>query len=161
MTLKLPELINVDINTYAEEIDNLYQIYLSELYNPKITILGKDITCRRNPLDADKHECFWHLITEGNHDRTPDFKRIRRLHWCAYILNNYTNQEIICWEKLCKTSKGSQKRIFFWLENEKYMVILGENRSKTSFELITAYHVTYPGTLRNIARDSKNCKDPR
>ena len=161
MSLELPELLDIDINNYSNEIDNLYQIYTEELYNPVITILDKTITCRRNPLDDDKHECFWHLITEGNPDRTPDFERIRRLHWCAFILNNYTNPEISCWEKLCKTSKGSQIRVFFWLENEKYLIVLGENRKKTSFELITAYYVTNPGTLRSVARDCKICKDPR
>lgn len=161
MTLKLPELIDIDINEYSQKIELLYQIYLDELYKPRINILGREITCRMNPLDADKHECFWHLITEGNPERTPDFERIRRLHWCAYILNNYKSSEIICWEKPWKTSKGTQRRVFFWLENEKYLVILGENRKKTSFELITAYHVTYPGTLRSIARDKESCVDPR
>ena len=60
MSLELPELLDIDINNYSNEIDNLYQIYTEELYNPVITILDKNITCRRNPLDDDKHECFWH-----------------------------------------------------------------------------------------------------
>lgn len=161
MSLLLPELLDIDWSSYAERIDFLYQIYLDELYNKKLTILNKPITCRRNPLDDDKHECFWHLITEGDKERTPDFERIRRFRWCAYILNNYQNAQICCWEKDCKTHKGSQKRLFLWLEEEKYLIVLGENRAKTSFELITAYYVTHAGTLRSITKDRKSCIDPR
>lgn len=161
MSLELPELLEIDINNYQDEIEKIYQIYLDELYNSKITVLGKNITCRRNPEDSGKHECFWHLITEGNPDRIPDFERIRRFHWCSYILNNYMSEEIICWEKICKTPKGAQRRIFFWLDVEKYLVVLGENRKRTSFELITAYYVAHPGTLRGVARDLEICNDPR
>ncbi|MGYP000003498386 len=161
MSLVLPDLIDIDINKYTEELENLYRIYLDELYIPQIEVLGKPITCRQIPEDAGKHECFWHLITEGDPERTPDFNRIRRLHWCAYILLHYTDREIVCWEKECTTHKGKQRRIFFWLPNEKYYVILGENRAKTSFELITAYCVSYYGTLRCIRRDMSSCPDPR
>lgn len=161
MSLSLPDLLAIDINNYVNEIDNLYQIYLKELYEPKITVLGKSITCRKNPLDEDKHECFWHLITEGNPDRIPDFERIKRLHWCSFILQNYMSSEITCWEKPCKTPKGTQRRVFLWLDSEKYLIVLGENRAKNSFELITSYYVTHYGTLKSITRDSKNCVDPR
>ena len=44
MSLELPELLDIDINNYSNEIDNLYQIYTEELYNPVITILDKNIT---------------------------------------------------------------------------------------------------------------------
>lgn len=161
MSLELPELLDIDWSNYANELDSLYQIYLDELYNKQITILDKSITCRRNPLDGDKHECFWHLITEGDKGRTPDIERVKRFRWCPYILNNYKKPEICCWEKICKTSKGKQRRVFFWIENEKYLIVLGENRAKTSFELITAYYVTLGGTLKSIARDRKICIDPR
>lgn len=98
---------------------------------------------------------------KSDKERTPDIERIKRFRWCSYVLNNYKNSEIFCWEKICKTPKGSQRRVFFWIEKEKYLVILGENRAQTSLELITAYYVTLSGTLRGIARDKKICTDPR
>lgn len=65
MSLELPELLDIGWSNYANKLDNLYQIYLDELYNKQITILDRQITCRRNPLDDDKHECFWHLIKKA------------------------------------------------------------------------------------------------
>ena len=162
MTLKLPKFIEIDINNYVNEIDTLYKIYLNELYDANIIVLDKNITYRRDPLDDGKHECFWHLVTEGKKDnRVPDFERIRRIHWGSYILKNYEDTEIVCWEKIHKGNKGAQRRIFFWLENESYLIVLGENRKKTSFELITAYYVNHPGTLKSINRDKNSCIDPR
>ena len=32
MSLVLPDLIDIDINKYTEELENLYRIYLDELY---------------------------------------------------------------------------------------------------------------------------------
>ena len=51
MSLVLPDLIDIDINKYTEELENLYRIYLDELYIPQIEILGKPITCRQNPQE--------------------------------------------------------------------------------------------------------------
>lgn len=161
MKLELPELIDVSWSNYKEKLDDLYRIYISKIYNPDILINNKKITCRRDPLDEGKHECFWHLITNGKDARTPDIERCKRLEWCPYILKNYTNKEITCYEKNHKTGKGKQKRIFFWLPSEQYIIIIGESRNKRSYELVTAYFVNEQYYIRKFNEESKKSQDPR
>lgn len=63
MTLELPELLDIDWSNYAERIGNIYDVYLNEIYG-KLSFFGKPVHCRIIPIYDNKHECFWHLMTQ-------------------------------------------------------------------------------------------------
>lgn len=73
-------------------------------------------------------------------------------------MKNYTDDQIKCWKRDYHTKRGTQERIFLWLQEESYIVILGENNKRNTIELITAYFT------ENINKFEKECKkypDPR
>ena len=94
MTLELPKLLDIDWSNYAERIGNIYDVYLNEIYG-KLSFFGKPVHCRIIPIYDNKHECFWHLMTQDfekrktNGERFPDLHRCRRIHWIAKIITNY------------------------------------------------------------------------
>lgn len=126
MTLELPELLEIEWDNYADKINNIYDIYLNEIYG-KLSFFGKPVHCRIIPIYDNKHECFWHLMTQDfekrktNGERFPDLNRCRRIHWIAKIITNYQSSDIVCWVKQHrrKVSRKSlvEDRIYLWAKS--------------------------------------------
>ena len=171
------EELDINWENYLEKLDLIYEFYIENIHN-KLYFLDKPVICREKPEFDGKVECFWHIITEDlKHEkksrismhnkennktlqeRIPDIERCKRINLIPFILNNYDNSKIKCWEKIENTRRGSQNRIYLWLQECSYIVILGDN--KTNFQLITAYYINYKHTEQKLIKESKIYNDPR
>lgn len=170
LELELPELFDIDWNNFSVKIDDLYDIYLNEIYG-KLSIFGKPVQCRETPMDGNKHNCFWHLITQDlekkkrNSERYPDIHRCKRIKWISYIIQHYNSNDIICWEKLhwrkCQKKTVRENRIFLWAKDVNFIVVLGQQRKPTGYQLITSYCTNDPNTINKLEKQSKEYPDPR
>lgn len=100
---------------------------------------------------------FWHLITRENQKtrmRYFDPRRAERLPWCAPLLANASDVEVLVWNQ---RERYGPSRIYVWLERFDYVLRL-EQRTLNIGEvvyLITAYHVDGKQT-RDRFRQSYN-----
>ena len=170
MSLELPELLEIEWDTYANKINSIYDIYLDEIYG-KLTLFSQPVYCRIKPVYDNKHECFWHLMTQdfekkkNNNERFPDLHRCRRIKWIPYIINNNRDSDIVCWIKphRRKTGKKSvcEDRVYLWAKNANFVVILGKQNKPTGYQLITSYCTNDPVTINKFEKQSKEYPDPR
>lgn len=150
---KSPELITLqsykgDWKTY---VDVIYQIYLNEVVNGKLTFENLPIRCQYRPATHGKHFGFWHLISEGKteDDRTPDLRRCERIRWIAYIIKNINLPEISYWEN----KRGNNKHVVLWLEKENFIVILAKRHDYFLLKTIYVHNNKKTEKLRK-ERDS-------
>lgn len=157
--MNLPKLIYLADYEAGDYINVVYEKFKHTIAERKLTFLGLPVICPWHPPTDNKHACFWHLISTGTEEekRIPEITRCERILWVAYIIRNANNhREILCWEKVVKTSRGRSTHIALYLPSEKYLVIL---RKKTNrLELITAYVKSNDRTL--LLEHNRN-PDPR
>lgn len=134
--MALPEQIDTN-GEWDSVLNRLYACFRSIFYaDPRLLVDGRLLTCDGRCLEDDKEEGFWHIISEGEEgNRLPDYDRARRMPWIPAMLDG-TAPEISRW----RYREGSGKvRQYYWLEAERYVLILEESRNVTS--LVTAYYV--------------------
>ena len=81
----------------------------------------------------------WESILEKL-GRIPDYERAKRLPWTKPTIENHSNPVIKSWDY----GEGNGRiRIYLWLENYDYVVILERNRGRRKhlLILITAFYV--------------------
>lgn len=170
MTLELPELLEIEWDNYADRINNIYDIYLNEIYE-KLSLFGKPVHCRIIPIYDNKHECFWHLMTQDfekrktDGERFPDLQRCRRIHWIAKIITNYQSSDIVCWVKQHRRKIGRKSlvedRIYLWAKKYNFVVILGKQKKPEGYQLITSYCTNDPDTIYRFEKQCCEYPDPR
>ncbi len=148
MPLELPEMFDIDWNNYQSKLNELYQIYLDDIYK-KLHFLEEPVFCREDPLFDGKHECFWHLMTQDyekrkeNSGRFPDMQRCKRIKWIKFFIENYNNSAIKFWKKVQTKKKGRKSykeiRYYIWSEEHNFVVILGKQNRPIGHQLITSY----------------------
>lgn len=170
MTLQLPELLDIEWDSYTDKIDDIYTIYLNKIYG-KLSLFGLPVQCRIEPIYDNKHECFWHLMTQdfekrkNNSERFPDLHRCRRINWIPYIIKNCLSSDIICWMKPHRRKLGKktvcEDRIYLWAKAANFVVILGKQKHPIGYQLITSYCTNDPNTVERFEKQSLEYPDPR
>ena len=135
----------------------LYKIFQDSISN-KLTFLSLPVRCRYFPSVEGMHQCFWHLMTESpkyskkDEDREVDFRRCERISWIPHILINYSNPQIICWER------DYDKNTVLWLKQDFYMIVL--SKRKNYYLLKTAY-CHHSSKVKSNSKDMMKYRDPR
>lgn len=123
------------------------QIFFAE---PRVLVQGQLLVVDGRCIDNDKEEGFWHIVSKGPvGNRLPDFERARRMPWIAAMLDG-TAPGLSRWRY--KEGSGSIRQ-YYWLEAERYVLILEEGRYVTT--LITAYYVEGWGSKDLAKRRAK------
>lgn len=122
---------------WPEVLDRLYtnfrEIFLAA---PRLLAQGKLLEMDGRKLDDDKEEGFWHIVSRGKPgDRLPDFDRARCMPWIPCMLDG-TAPGLSRWRH--KEGSGAIRQ-YYWLEAERYVLILEEGRHVNS--LVTAFYV--------------------
>lgn len=152
---QLPNLIIcenwADFNKYD---DILYQIFKRDFIDSQPLYENKKVFIRKHPLVNNREQAYFHITSKDykeNEERCPDPRRCERIAWVRkFIENDFCLDECdICdgikvWEEPYKTNK----RIYLFLEEEKYVVII--ERRETYCLLITAYYLDYEHTLTKL-----------
>jgi hypothetical protein len=147
----LPKLVTlVDCsgdNTYY--VDTLYQIFLNELVNGKVTLFGKPVLVP-SELDKDcRHERFWHTITDPHNPSVSDIKpaRAERVPWIKATIMNVLNDEVLVYER----KKGKDNRLHLFIPKHKYIIILTER--KRAYYFTTAFYIEYTYKLKDYQKE--------
>ncbi len=160
--LRFPDLLPFDWND-VDNINKCYSVYMNDIFNANLCFMGKPIyyDCR---VQDGKHACFWHLITrtvQEFHERYPNRDRMERIHWCPFIINNYTSEDIVCWtERVPTNGRGLKDQVFLWSIQNQYVVILEAQKQK-AYRLVSAYCVDEKWQRNKFKKKSKVCADPR
>ena len=108
-------------------------------------------------------EGFWHLVTRDQwvysrqtrrkeKERLPELDRAARLPWAKPIAQNEDSQELVVWEFEEETRNGKAIRIYLWLKELDYVVIL-ERQAKQMGEvylLITSFLIDHESKRRDL-----------
>lgn len=161
-----PEIQRKNYPTINDFIDDIFNILIDHFYIQKIRfdkeiikINGNQLICKSddncNSVEYDcsncpfqnKHERFNHIVTGKNENsRAPgkyNEKRAIRIHWIKPIIENYSQDEILYFNKPYK----GKKRHYFWAKDDNYIVVVEETK-KSKFYIITAF-VIDDGTYYN------------
>lgn len=100
-----------------------------------------------------KERTFWHLISEGEveGERTPDLRRCERIRWPRPIIEHHSDAVVRVWEGRKKASGRTRKRIYLWLEEQEYLVVLGREGQRVI--LVTAFLAQQAHAKRRLMRE--------
>lgn len=105
------------------------KLYLDKIYiNPQ--------TCNKQ---NGKEKIFWHITTRKNAQNTREFdkERASRIGWIREIILNYRHQEI---KMFYYREKNRNIRLYLWLYNHDFIVILQKLGKSESF-LVTSFYI--------------------
>jgi hypothetical protein len=142
---QLPSFIPSKLNLsgdWNKDVPVLYNVFKHDFIGKNILFKNLKLIYDKRLTHDNKEECFWHLVTADHQSSTyiPDYKRAERLPWAKPIIDNYQKVEIKAWDY---REGSSNVRIYLWLENYDYAVILEKQTRKRSnlIVLITAFYV--------------------
>ena len=135
-----------DWNVYLHTV---YRCFVQDFIHNRVYFNGLPLSLRRQPIIRDKEASFWHLVSEGNkeEDRLPDIRRCERICWPRAIIENLHDTRIKQW----KNDRQGQTNVCLWLEEQDYIVILGERAGYNL--LLTAYMVTRDHSRRKLHKE--------
>jgi hypothetical protein len=118
-------------------IQALYQYFIRDFVKTQPFYQERKITAKRYPEENGMHKTFYHITHEGadESNRTPDLRRMERIQFPRFVIEQHQHPEILIWEN----KRKADTRIVMFNENESYVVIIADRRSY--FLLITAYVV--------------------
>ena len=120
-----------------EYIELLYAHFTRDFIDSRPQLEGVQVLHDGND-DNGKCACFVHITSKDDEDaggRVVDLRRCERLCWIRPIIENSDKDEVLRWDEV----KGSQRRIFLYVAEERFLVILEER--KYGYMLVTAYYV--------------------
>jgi len=129
-------------------IELLYAHFNSHFIDSRPRLDGKQVL-HDSRDDGGKCACFVHITSkddEASGARVLDLRRSERLCWIRPIIENVTQPEVLRWDE----EKGRQRRVFLYLANERFLVILEE--TKYGYMLVTAYYVERDHTHERYLR---------
>lgn len=149
--LELPELIELSQfgGDFARYLEAVYAIFTNEFVRNKPTFRGTRLALKKYPVTDGKEATFWHMTSEGEDEenRIPDLRRLERIKWPSYIINNSEHPYLRVWEN----TRGTKTNVLIMHENESYVVIL---RKGNGYLLPwTAYVIEHEWRKRKFLRE--------
>lgn len=134
-----------DVSKY---IDHVFSLFIRDFVDTPAVFKGKRVLYD-NKDDNGKPAAFVHITTEENKStgqRELCLRRCERIAWVKAIIENHNDSSVLVWEKDQMTSKGMATRIYLYLEQADFIVILQEIKSGNF--IVTAIYVDYPHQKR-------------
>lgn len=149
--LELPELIELSQfgGNFAQYLEAVYDIFTNEFIRNRPTFRGVRLGLKKYPVTDGKEATFWHMTSEGDDEqnRLPDLRRLERIKWPSFIINNSEHPYLRVWEN----SRGSKTNILIMHEEENYVVIL---RKGNGYLLPwTAYLIEYEWRKKKFIKE--------
>ncbi|MBD5213944.1 MAG: hypothetical protein HDS75_03875 [Bacteroidales bacterium] len=122
--LELPELIELSEfgGNFAQYLEAVYNIFTDEFIRNRPTFRGVRLGLKKYPISDGKEATFWHMTSKGEDEqnRLPDLRRLERIKWPSFIINNSEHPYLRVWEN----TRGSKTNVLILHEAENYVVIL-------------------------------------
>lgn len=149
--LELPELIELSDyrGNFSAYLEAVYGIFKQDFILQRPVFRGIRLGLKKHPEFEGKEATFWHMTSEGDDEqnRLPDLRRLERIKWPAFLINNSEHPYLRVWEN----TRGGKTNILILHEEESYVIVL----RKGNGYLIpwTAYLIEYPSRLRKFIKE--------
>lgn len=149
--LELFEDYNGDFQNYFQAV---YKIFEVDFIKKQPHYDGQIVKVRKYPLVDGIHKTFYHITHQGEDEknRTPDFRRMERIRFPKFVIDNNLHSDILIW----KNTRGRDERIVLFNEEENYIVILTERSD--SYLFITAYCIETEHRKRKLIKEYETYK---
>ncbi|WP_289760165.1 hypothetical protein [Muribaculum intestinale] len=122
--LELPELIELSQfgGNFVQYLEAVYEIFTNEFIRSRPIFRGTRLALKKFPVTDGKEATFWHMTSEGSDEqnRLPDLRRLERIKWPSFIINNSEHAYLRVWEN----TRGTKTNVLIMHEYENYVVIL-------------------------------------
>lgn len=149
--LELPELIELSefSGNFHAYLEAVYEIFKNDFIHNRPVFRGIKLGLKKYPEFEGKEATFWHMTSEGSEEqnRLPDMRRLERIKWPAFLINNSEHPYLKVWEN----TRGGKTNILILHEKESYVIVL---RKGNGYLLPwTAYLIEYPSRLRKFLKE--------
>ncbi len=130
----------------------VYKIFEQHFIKSSPFYIGVNVYAQKKPLVDGIHRTFYHITHEGEveEDRHPDIRRMERIRYPKFIIEQSPNDELLVWEKRI----GSDQRLHIFNEAEGYIVVL--TRRKHFFLFWTAFYIQHNHQKRKKLKEYEN-----
>lgn len=158
-TLVFPDII--ELNEFGGDFHNyfnaVYSIFANDFIKTQPLFVGLKVAVRKYPEVDGLHRTFYHITHEGEDEenRTPDLKRMERIRFPKFVIENEQHEEILIW----KNKRGKDERILLFNKAENYIIIL--TGRKEFYMLITAYFIDTEHRKRKLLKEYEDYKNAK
>lgn len=156
-TLVFPELLSINEygGNFQSYFEAIYSVFENDFIKAQPIYEGNKVSVRKYPEVEGMHRTFYHITHEGEdeNNRQPDFRRLERIRFPRFVIENYAHEEILIW----KNKRQKDERILLFNKNENYIVILTERKEYYLF--ITAYYIETEHRKRKLLKEYEDYKN--
>lgn len=149
--LVLPSKILLEeFNGVFEDFFNaVYTVFKNDFVDSQPNFRGKRLGLKKHPYVDGKEYTFYHITHEGDieSERIPDLRRMERIPYPKPMIDNSDDSDLKVWEN----SRGNDRRILIFHEQESYLVILADRG-----EYIlpwTTYYIQYKNRKEKLLKE--------
>lgn len=148
----------IELSNYDGDFKNyfkaVYTIFENDFIKTQPRYDGLKVAVRKYPEVEGLHRTFYHITHKGEdeNNRQPDIRRMERICFPKFVIDNYTHIEILIW----KNKRGKDERIVLFNKVESYIVIL--TGRKNYYIFITAYLVETEHRKRSLLKEYETYK---
>lgn len=127
----------------------VYNIFETDFIKTQPLYQNQKVAVRKYPEVDGIHKTFYHITHQGEdeNNRKPDFRRMERIRFPKFVIENHLHNEILIW----KNKRGKDERVVLFNEAENYILILTERNGFYLF--ITAYYVETEHRKRKLLKE--------
>lgn len=127
----------------------VYEIFKADFILSQPLYEGFKVSVQKYPEVDGIHRTFYHITHEGDNEqsRTPDFRRMERIRFPKFVIDNNIHPEILIW----KNRRRRDTRVLLFNDVENYLVVLTERKGYYLFW--TAYLVAEVHRKRKLLRE--------
>lgn len=135
----LPDKIVFAKNMTLDDVEEMVLEILISQFSIPLTFKGKPVYLKKFNELSRESRTFDHLVRRSGigKQRLYDSRRCMRIHWIPVVIRNYMNPEVFI--KYDYSDKKKCGLFYFFLENERYLVILEDHDDYYNVE--TAYYI--------------------
>jgi len=160
-----PELLELGQFNQYERRNSLLGIFKRDVENNNSFVFrNKRLRPTKKEGEPSMQTLFNHLTTKKDVDengkklksRSFEIHRSIRLHWLRFHVEERKKEKILVFSYEDRIDRKDVIRTYIYNRNEKYVIILEPQRSKTDYYLLTAYYLNEKQGLRQMKQKYKN-----
>ncbi|WP_372474674.1 hypothetical protein AB4865_05255 [Capnocytophaga sp. ARDL2] len=134
---------------FVKYINVVYNIFCNDFIKSNPIYENRKVSVKKYPEVDGMHRTFYHITHQGEdeNNRTPDIRRMERMKFPRFMIDNYTHNEILIW----KNKRGSDTRTLLFNEEENYILVLSERKEYYLF--VTAYYIEKEHRKRKLLKE--------
>ena len=158
-TFQLPNLILLEYfgGDFNKFLNGVYDLFREDFIETKPIFRGKRLGLKKYPMSEGKEATFWHMTSEGDDEATriPDLRRMERIKWPAFLINNSECSCLKVWEN----ERGNKNNVLIFHEEEQFLVIL--RKGKGYLLPWTVYLVEYEARKNKLLKEYEAFKNAK